>query len=227
MGVITYNPTDNKYDVAAGTYTVRFRGTVDKPPFQNARGGKAPSNEPRLGWQFEVIGPPGSTELGKVIEQSTGSTPSKKSKLVYVLNLFLAPAGLQPGQQFDPQHYVGRTFEVVWGPNPDSDSGGLHIAFLRATGAPAPQAPRPPSAPPAAPTPPKAPPSAPPAPFAAPPPLKKWWLSTPNGPEQIEEMELRSKMGMERLDPKDVMVCPLDGSEWVTAASVGLSGIPF
>ncbi len=128
MSVIVYDPL--KFVVPAGTYTVRFLGTKDREPFsQPRRDGKPLSNEPRLSWQFQVLGPPGES-IGKIIDQGTGTNPGKKSKLLYVLNLFLGRMP-EPYEQFDPAKYVGKVYELVWGANPASDEGGLHIAFLR------------------------------------------------------------------------------------------------
>lgn len=171
-GLITY---DSKYDVEPGEYLAVFREQKDKDPFENSKFGGG--NEPRYGWQFEIVGPPGSPMLGRIIEQNTGTNPTKRSGLIRLLDM-MVPGGIQPKQSVDPASFVGRLYRINWKVNPDSDKGNCYIAFLAEVGADAATTPPPrtiipqgvPASPPVRPIPP---------PSQAAPPARQGQLVTP------------------------------------------------
>ncbi len=121
----------NQFDVPAGKYIGRLTEVVDKEPYQGESKYGPNSNEPRLGWRWEVIGPPGSPALGKVIEQGTGTHASKKSGLVRLLTFLL---GRMPheGERIDPASFIGKDYTITWAVNPRSDVGNCHVAYLEA-----------------------------------------------------------------------------------------------
>jgi hypothetical protein len=128
-GPITY---DSKFDVEPGEYLARFIELKDKDPFENSKFGNG--NEPRYGWQFEIVGPPGTPMMGKIIEQNTGTNPTKRSGLIRLLDMMI-PGGIQPKQTVNPPDFIGRLYRINWKVNPDSDKGNCHIAFLAEVGA--------------------------------------------------------------------------------------------
>jgi hypothetical protein len=229
---IKYNPEDQRFDVPAGTYLVRFEGTRDKPPIKDSKYGG--SDEPRMGWRFKVLGPPGNQQVGKVIEQETGTYPSPKSKLVYLLNLMLG-GSLQPGQEVDVEGLAGRTYQLVWAVNPASEKGNPHVAALVAAEVPA-----------------EGRAGADNGRQAAtsvsimtpaqdiPPPLHQpmtpamvgdlFWVVREPGedPAKMHRTSLQEFIRDRRKDPKTVKVCPLGTTVWKTAAELGFAdGVPF
>jgi hypothetical protein len=126
MTTIHFDPA-SEFDVPAGTYSVRFEGLVDKEPFENsryARPGEPP--EPRWGWRFRVLG---GEQDGKVIEEVTGRKATRKARLTQLLS-WLMGGNLQPGTDVRVEDLVGRTYRLVWAPNPNSEKGNNHIAHL-------------------------------------------------------------------------------------------------
>ena len=128
MPIIKYIPSADK--VESGTYSVQFLGTVDKDPFPSKNPAKYPP-EPSLGWQFKIIGPAGSSELGKVIEHRTGTRTYAGAGIVKLLNEMLASVGgLKPDQQIDTDLLKGKIYQLEWTPNPYSTQGYQHIGRI-------------------------------------------------------------------------------------------------
>ncbi len=244
MSVIVYDPT--KYEVAPGTYLCKFLGAKDREPFDGPGKFGRVNNEPRLGWQFQIVGPTGNAMLGKVIEQGTGTTPSRKSGLVRLLNLMLGGIGLQPGQAIDPASFVGKTYQIQWSENPSSEKGNCWIAsMMEVFGSQA--QPQTPTA--AAPTsgseprvhttgtltnkggPPPRKPAAP-APTPAPDPLigKKYWVERTAGqdPVLMQDYEIKPWLNVQGRSSEEIPAI-LDGEdEWRTLAYYGYQPeIPF
>jgi hypothetical protein len=215
MVKIRYEQEQSKYDVPAGTYIIEFRGTRDKPPFKESKFGN--SDEPRLGWEFVIVGPPTCGYLGKIIEQATGTYPSAKSGLVRLINLLMGGT-FQPGMEIDTQQFIGRQYQVLWAINPASESGNLHISSLMAVGTtPAPQAPAGP--------PPRKPAVAPAAIT-----VRKFWVIKKAGTDAVEmdDLALQTWIGEEKMEPSAISCVPVGESEWKTAADYGFQGtIPY
>lgn len=217
MPTITPLPPDQRIgdEVPAGVYEVEFVGTVDKEPFKDSRfakPGKAP--EPRLGWHFKILSGP---QAGKVIEQGTGTYPSAKSKLIYLLSLMVP--GLQAGRAVNTDTLVGRRYWLTWGVNPSSDTGGLHVAALM----PPPAAGAAPPAPPYAGRQPAPPPPPPPsAPRAQADPAEAWvfWDSAHNTERSLTRGEL-AEMVKGDARALDEYVRRPDKADWVRVSTLG------
>jgi hypothetical protein len=201
MPVIDYDPNKQTAgdDVPAGSYEVEFIGTVDRPAFTDARfqqPGKSP--EPRLGWQFKILS---GAFAGKVIEQGTGTYPSPKSKLVYVLGLM--QGGACPAGKTDTGALIGRRYWLTWARNDKSEKGRNHIAALMQPPAGSPPPPQPPP---------------PPRPKDDP----EFWIPSENGVRNAKASEIRALI---REGKGPSQVCPLDGAGgWQPPAKFGLTG---
>jgi hypothetical protein len=211
MTTIYYDPT-SEFDVPAGTYTVRFEGLVDKPPFENsryAREGEEP--EPRWGWQFRVLG---GEHDGKLIEQDTGRKTTRRAKVTQLLS-WLMGGNLQPKTTVRVSDLVGRTYTLILAPNPNSEKGNNHIAHLEpvaadGNGAATAQAPPPP-----------------------PPPLKKppasasagggrFWVVIDGQTVEKTRDAIEEWLREDQLDPAEVQVCPVGkGTTWGAANEHG------
>lgn len=152
----TYDP--EKFQVPAGNYVARLKEIKEKPPFEGPSKFGKNDNEPRYGWQFEVLtspGDPSNANVGKILEQGTGTYLSPRSGLVRLLTMLMGRAPMAK-EQIDLDSFVGRSYQVLWAVNPKSDSGNLYIASLMEVG----KSPMANSSPPGANPTPAAPPSA-------------------------------------------------------------------
>ncbi len=236
--LITYDPS--QYDVPVGVHIARFTTLRDKEPFAEpkfAKAGQTP--EPRYGWQFTVIGPPGNPSIGKIIEQDTGTYPSARSGLVRLLNMLLAASGgLQPGQSVDPDVFLGKTYQISWQQNPKSEKGNPWISALMEVNAatataPAAMAAPPPTTPSTAAAPVQAPASPPPRPPGKKPaPIgqnqRRYWFIDPNDADTAEPLimrhgDLQAWINEKMLNAADVQVCVEGSQTWTSADAFGFT----
>jgi hypothetical protein len=126
MAKLIYNPGESDYDVPAGTYRTRFDGCrdVDTSKFASKFG----RDDPRIEWRFKVLAGPFA---GKFITWMTGTNPASPKSNAYKMLRWLLGHMPSPGEGLDPAEYVGRTYEVEWEVNPESEKGYLHIARLK------------------------------------------------------------------------------------------------
>jgi hypothetical protein len=216
MTTIHYDPT-SEFDIPDGTYIVQFSGMVDKEPFENSRYAKpGEPPEPRWGWRFRIRG---GEQDGKTYEEVTGRKATKKARLTQMLT-WLVGGNLQPGTDVRVEDFVGRTYRMVLGPNPNSEKGNSHIVHLEpvaadGNGAAAAQAP-------------------PPPPRAKRPAASEgalFWVDVGEGqpPVQKSRRALEEYIREGGLDPDVVQVREVGkATGWVPASQFGIEGpIPF
>lgn len=216
MAQISYQPSEQKWDVPEGVYSARFLGEEKRPPYDGpSRFKSAPSTEPRYEWKFEITEGPAR---GKVIAWTTGSSPASPKSNCFKMVKWLLGRAPAPGEVVDTASFVDRLYEVTWELNPDSEMGNCRIAHLKllsvgsAPASPTPARPAP------------APASARPAPGRAnappPKPVIQWWV------DDGEEVQLRPESDVQQFvdagkgEAIKLMAANQEGG-WKTPAEVG------
>lgn len=102
----------------AGIYRARYIGCVEKP-FTNKDTGE---DEPRFVWKFQETA---DTTTAGQIDKITGTSMVSPNSNAYKMAAGIVGRPLQPGD--DTEAYVGRLYDVVYGPN---QAGNLTITAV-------------------------------------------------------------------------------------------------
>jgi hypothetical protein len=217
MPQMTYGVSNVGISLPAGRYVARFVGTEERDPIQDSKYGN--DNAPRMAWVFEVVEGP---KAGERFAQETGVKATPKSGCARVI-LGLAGGTVNVGQRVDTDQFVGRTYAVKIGPNPNSDKGNLYVADIEPHagaaqgGAPAPAAR-------AGGPPPRKPPAA--APAAAAP---RYYIDYPDHPHDklYSAEDVRSLVFAKGLKAKELMLCKDGDPDWQPAETYGFEDAKF
>jgi hypothetical protein len=129
--------TVTEFGVPVGTYLVRFLGAAVRAPQQGAQapvGQDGRPMPPGLEWTFEVLE---GQYAGTKTTRTTAAQPTAKNSCTKFITMMTGGA-FQPhkGSQFDPDAYIGRTFNAIVATN--STGNGTRVeSVMPASGGPA------------------------------------------------------------------------------------------
>jgi hypothetical protein len=208
---------DQKYGPPPGRHEAKFIAVEigDTPEFfKNGKFAKKDDDGRMYYWTFRLAN-------GEDVTYYTGTKATKGSNCLKVMDA-LSGGNRSSDGVFRDKEYVGKNYTLVFTLSESGASTYISAVLpnqAQTTPAPNPAQPK------------KAPPKPPPPPPQQAKPKERmyWYLPVQDGQAELGTVhEIKTHLSANGLDPAQVMVCPEDGDEWVTAKSVGIdSDIPF